>query len=211
MRRVVDLTHPITDGMPVFPGDPAVSFRHTREGGYGITELCLGTHVGTHIDAPSHCIAGAHTLDQIPLDALVGWAEVLDLSGKGAGSEITAADLDVFVNRVGEGARVLLRTGWAKHFGEPEFFSGFPGLTEGAALWLTYRKVALLGIEQPSVHPKRHLEVHRALLSSGMALIESVANLDQLTQDRVYLMALPMSLIGLDGAPTRVIAIEGEL
>ena len=106
---------------------------------------------------------------------------------------------------------MLLRTGWGARFGEPEFFTGFPGLTEGAALWLRARKVALLGIEQPSVHPVRHLEVHRALLSVGIVLIESVANLDQLTQDCVYLVALPMNLIGLDGAPARVIAIEGDL
>ena len=82
VRRIVDLTHPITDGMPVFPGDPAVSFEHMHVGGYGITELRLGTHVGTHLDAPGHCIAGGRTLDRIPLEALVGWAEVLDLTNK---------------------------------------------------------------------------------------------------------------------------------
>jgi kynurenine formamidase len=71
--------------------------------------------------------------------------------------------------------------------------------------------VKLLGLEQPSVHAERHLEVHKALLSAGIVLIETLANFEALTQDRVYLVALPLRLAGADGAPARVIAIEGEL
>ena len=93
--------------------------------------------------------------------------------------------------------------------GEPDFFTEFPGLTEGAAKWLTARKVKLLGIEQPSVHAVHHVEVHKALLSYGVVLIESMVNLDLLTCDRVYIAALPINLEGLDGAPVRAIAIEG--
>ena len=78
-------------------------------------------------------------------------------------------------------------------------------------MWLTARKIRLLGIEQPSIHPTHHLELHKALLSTGMALIESLANLDQLSQDRVYLVALPLAVVGLDGSPVRVIAIEGDI
>lgn len=200
--------------MPVFSGDPEVSFEQVhsiREIGYNVTRLCIGTHSGTHVDVPKHCILGEKGVDTLSLDALVGWAEVLDLTDKGPGDDIAAADLDRFADRVGEGARVLLKTGWSSRFGEEGFFSDFPGVTEGAALWLNSRKVSLLGLEQPSVHPKRHLEVHKALLSSGVALIETMANLSEITQDRVYLVALPLKLAGLDGSPVRAIAIEGEL
>lgn len=213
LRKIIDLSHPLCDGMPVFPGDPAVTFEQTQtisQTGYNVTRLCTGTHAGTHLDVPRHCIHGERGVDRVPLDVLVGWAEVLDLPDKGPGSEITAADLDTFASRIEEGARVLVRTGWSKRFGQADFFSDFPGVTEGAALWLTARKVRLFGLEQPSVHPRRHLEVHKALLSAEVVVIETMANLHELTQDRVYLAALPLRLAGLDGSPARVIAIEGD-
>ena len=212
MKRIVDLSYPITNCMPVYPGDPDVHFRlvHTiKEMGYNVTEVTMGVHAGTHVDAPSHCMYSDHTVDGLSLDVLTGWTEVLNLGEVPPNSEITAAHLDVFANRVGEGARVLLRTNWSKHWEQPDFFSDYPGLTEGAAMWLNARKVKLLGIEQPSVHQKYHKEVHEALLSTGMVLIESVANLDQLQCDRVYLVALPLKLVGIEGSPMRVIAMEG--
>jgi len=212
LQKIIDLTHPVTTGMPTFPGDPAVELRAISliaDGGYEVSEIRMGAHTGTHIDAPRHCIPGARAVDKIPLDSLIGWAEVLELGEKPAGYEITAADLDRFADRVTQGSRLLLRTGWGKRFGDLQFFADFPGLTEGAAFWLTSRKVALVGLEQPSTHPKRHLEVHKALLAAGVALVESMANLDQLTLDRVYLIVLPLNLVGLEGAPVRAVAIEG--
>lgn len=214
MPRIIDLSHPISHAMPVFPGDPEVSFEQIHsitEIGYNVTRVCIGTHSGTHIDVPRHCLDDERGADSVPLDALVGWAEVLDLTDRLATSEITATDLDAFANRVEEGSRVLIKTGWSARFGGNEFFTDFPGITKDAALWLAARKVKLLGIEQPSVHAQHHLEVHKILLSTGMVLVESVANLDKVTQDRVYLIALPLRMVGLDGAPTRVIAVEGQL
>ncbi|MCL5103050.1 MAG: cyclase family protein [Armatimonadetes bacterium] len=212
MKRVVDLSHQIQAGMPVFPGDPQVkaSLVHTiMQSGYNVTELTMGTHTGTHVDVPRHCLHSDRAVDGIALDALVGWAEVLDLTDRPEGGEITAADLDAFADRVIEGARVLIRTGWSKRFSEPDFFTGYPGLSAGAAAWLTGRKIKLLGVEQPSVDIEDRTDVHKALLSSGVVLIELLTNLDQLTQDRVYLIALPLNLVGMDGSPMRVVAIEG--
>jgi kynurenine formamidase len=200
--------------MPVFPGDPGVVFDQVafiQHGGYNVTRVTLGTHTGTHVDVPHHCIHSDQTVDRLPLDALVGWAEVLDLGELPHDYEIAAADLDVFEGRVSQGARVLLRTGWSKRFGQPEFFTKFPGLTDGAALWLTSRNVKLVGIEQPSVHKTRHIAVHKALLSGGVVIIESLANLGEITQERVYLVALPLNLAGLDGSPTRVVGITEEI
>ncbi|MCE5314910.1 MAG: cyclase family protein [Armatimonadota bacterium] len=212
MRHIIDLSHPITAGMPVYHGDPEVRCNMVgaiKDSGYNITELVMGTHTGTHMDAPRHCIHTDQGVDSLPLEAMIGWAEVLDVGEKLPCSEITSADLDVFADRVVEGSRVLIRTGWGKRFGSPEFFTDFPDLSEGAALWLTKRKIALLALEQPSVHRKNHVDVHKLLLSTGVVLIESAANMDQITQDRVYMVALPLRLAGLDGSPIRLIAIEG--
>lgn len=212
MKRIIDLTYTISDGMPVWPGDPGVEFTRTAsipQGGYNVTRVSMGTHTGTHIDSPRHVLHDDRGADSIPLDALVGWAEVLDLGELEPCSEITSADLDIFAARVTDGARVLLRTGWGKRWGKPEFFTEFPAISEGAAAWLTARKIKLLGIEQPSVHKTLHIQVHKALLVTGMALIETMANLHEITANRVYIAALPVKLASLDGAPTRVVAIEG--
>lgn len=211
VARIVDLTHPIFDQMPVFPGDPEVSFQTTRsltDGNYQVSRITIGTHAGTHIDAPLHCLTNQDAVDAIPLDQLIGWAEVIDLPIKSKGSEIDIHDLEPFSNRIVEGARILIRTGWSKLFGSQGFFSSFPGLTIDAARWLASRKIALLGIEQPSTHPIHHVETHRILLTGHISLVESLANMELLTRDRVYLVILPMKLVGADGAPVRAIAIE---
>lgn len=212
MKRIIDLTHPIKAGMNVWPGDPGVEFLKVAsisDAGYNCTRITMGAHTGTHVDSPHHVMHDDRGVDAYPMDSLVGWAEVLDLGELAPLTEITSADLDKFAGRVTEGSRVLLKTGWGKRWQQPGFYTDMPGITEGAAAWLTARKIKLLGLEQPSVHTTLDKQVHRALLVTGMVLLETVANMHEITQERVYLAALPMKLAGVDGAPTRVVAIEG--
>lgn len=214
MSRIIDLSYTIDAGMPVYPGDPEVRFDRVQSikgGGYNLTEVRMCSHTGTHMDAPSHCIHTDMGIDKLRLEAMVGWAEVLDVGDKAPCSEITSADLDAFSARVTQVSKVLIKTGWGRHYGESNYYSEFPDLSAGAALWLIKRKISLLAIEQPCVHRKKHVELHKDLLSNGIVLIESVANMDQLTQERVYIAALPLRLAGLDGSPIRMIAIEGEV
>ena len=213
MNKLIDLTYKISDGMPVWPGDPAVQFIRTSvipQNNYNNSKICFGTHTGTHIDSPRHAMHDDRGVDRFDLDALVGWAEVLDFGELAPRAELTSADFDLFAGRVSDGARLLLKTGWGKRWGQPGFFTDFPGISEGAAAWLAARKIKLLGIEQPSVHALRGLSVHKALLSTGMVLLETVANMSEICVDRVFLAALPLNLAGLDGAPTRVVAIEED-
>jgi len=209
--RIVDLTHPIAGGMPVFPGDPPVRFdpaASAAEGGYNVTRVSFGTHAGTHVDVPQH-IGGDGTVDRLDLEACIGPAEVVDLTGKGPNSEITAADMERFSARIRPGCRLLLRTDWSKRSGEGSFFCDFPGITPDAAEWIAARSVRLLGLEQPSVHPQYHAEVHAILLNAGIVLVETMANLASLRQDGVWLVVLPLKLAGLDGSPVRAVGIEG--
>jgi kynurenine formamidase len=202
----------VKQGMDVWPGDPGVEFKKVAtisENGYNCTRLTMGAHTGTHVDSPHHVMHDDRGVDVYPMDSLVGWAEVLDLGELAPMADIRSADLDKFAGRVPQGARILLKTGWGKRWGQPGFYTEFPGLSEGAVAWLQARKVKLLGLEQPSVHTTLDKQVHKALLVSGMVLLETVGNMHEIVKDRVYLAALPMKLCGLDGAPSRVIAVEG--
>jgi len=210
--RIVDLTHPITDKMPVYPGDPAVEFTRIStvpDQDYNITDIRFGTHAGTHVDAPYHVLDGRATVDRVDLEVLIGPAEVLDLCEKKPKSEIEVADLERFAHRIKPGCRLLIRTDWSTRFGQPGFFTDGPGIAPAAAKWLASKRVQLLGMEQPSVSGKHSLEVHSILLDAGIVLVETMANLAELREERVWLIVLPLKLTGLDGSPARAVAIEG--
>lgn len=212
MKRIIDLTYPIRAGMAVWPGDPAVEFTKTgtiAESGFNTTLITMGTHTGTHTDSPRHVMHDDRGVDCYPMESLMGWAEVLDMGELKPRAEITSADFDKFAKRVPEGGKILLKTGWGKRWGQPEFYTDFPGISEGAVAWLQARKIKLLGLEQPSVNTQLNRQIHKGLLVSGMVLLETLGNMQDLQAERVYLVALPMKLAGIDGAPTRVIAIEG--
>ena len=211
MKRIIDLTYKITAGMPVWPGDDEVNFTKTSTippNDYNNTTVTLGAHTGTHIDSPHHVMHDSRGVDSYALDALIGWAEVLDFGELAPRAEITSADLDLFESRVSECASRLLKTGWGRRWNKPEFFTEFPGISEGAAAWLQARKIKLLGIEQTSGHTSRGKQVHKALLTTGMVLLETAANMHEITSERVFIAAMPVNFVGLDGAPTRIVAME---
>jgi kynurenine formamidase len=194
---VVDLTHPIEPGMPVFPGDPEVRFHGCldySDHGFRVTELQFGTHAGTHLDAPAHFLPGAGTVEAISLEKLVGPASVVDPHDP--------------PRSFAPGERVLLRTGWSSRWGTDDYFTGFPGIERDLVERLAAAPVALLGLETPTLHPdaEEDAALHRLLLGRGVVLVENLVSLDRLTGP-FTLVALPLPFRGLDGSPCRVIAL----
>lgn len=211
--RLVDLTHPLADGDEAYPGDPGVSYEtvhRVEEGGYHVTLIKMGSHVGTHLDAPRHIDDRGLTVERLELAKCIGPARVVDadLSASGA---ITRANIDLDPAALTGGDRILFRTGWAKERRGNRFFSEFPDLDLGLARILADRGVVLVGLEQPSVHKTLHKEVHRTLLDKEVVLVEALANLDQLTSKEVFLMCLPLPHVGLDGGEVRAVAWEPRL
>lgn len=210
--RLVDLSHPLRDGDEAYPGDPGVSYEVAHEigeQGYHVTLIKMGSHVGTHLDAPRHIDDRGATVDLLDLAKLVGPAYVVDVA-LSEDEGITESDLDIEVEELPRGARLLFRTGWASKRGSREFFTDFPDLDLGLAQGLAARKVALIGLEQPSVHKIEHLEVHRVLLEAGVVVVEALANLDALRTKEVFLACLPLPHVGLDGAAVRAVAWESS-
>jgi len=211
--RFIDLTHPIGQGTPVWPGDPGPEFRErasVEKHGYSVHAMVLSDHTGTHLDAPSHVIRGGITLEQIPLETLIGRAVLLDLTAKGAKDVIGREDLEPYADRLEAGGRVLVKTGWDRHFNTPAFYENFPCFTLEAAKYLVSKKIILLGMDVPSPSPMDDPDqaIHRAFLGSGVVLLESLRNLTLLRKAECDLIALPPLFKGLSGSPCRVVAVE---
>ena len=213
MRRIIDLSLPITveDPRGTVRMEP---YRTIADHGAMITLVTFDTHLGTHLDAPCHQIAGAPTLDQLDLAKCIGPAEVIYLSFKIPPHHlITVADLEPYADRIRPGGRMLIRTDWNLRFGRPDWTTGYPAFTVESAQWLADRDVVLIGIDTPSVAPvylgmRITNEVHWPLLRKEIVLVEGLTNLHQLTRQTVTFVALPLNLVGKDGCPVRAIAVE---
>jgi len=192
-----DLTLPLRPGMPVLEGDPAVEFTVVRShdaDGYELTRISLGSHAGTHLDAPRHFFAAGATIDQYPLDRLVGPGVIVDCRSLPGAGEIDRA---LLAERLGpfalvQGGIVLLQTGGAL-------------LSLEAAHLLLDAGVGLVGTDAPSLDAPPH-PVHRLLLSRGVLLAENLTGLEQAGPGPVTCAFLPLRIVGTDGAPVRAIA-----
>ncbi len=201
----IDVSVPIREGMPVWPGD--TPFRMTRVSDLAagdhntLSELRLGAHTGTHVDAPAHFIAGAATIDMLPLDSLVGECRVLELLSEEA---ISAEELRSRDIRPGE--RILLKTRNSALWADDAFHEGFTYLSTPAAQWLAEVRPRCVGIDYLSVGGFHHngTEVHRALLGAGVSLIEGL-DLSAVKEGVYELVCLPLRLVGAEGAPARAL------
>jgi arylformamidase len=213
MVRYIDLTFPVEEGMPFWPGDSGPEFREVKSlerDGYAVQTICFSNHLGTHLDAPSHVVRGGMTLDRIPLETLIGKAVLIDFSYKGKKDRITRKDLRAHGGGLREGARVLIRTGWDSHYGSALFFQDFPCLTLGAALELAERRIALLGMDTPSPSPVDDPEqgIHKTLLEAGIVLLECLTNLHRIKGNECELIVLPPLFKGFSGSPCRAVAVQ---
>jgi len=207
--NIVDLSHPLVHGAPAFPNDPKLAIiphGTVATHSYNISQVLIGTHQGTHLDAMFHFFDDGRTLDQMPLDWFYGPARVLHLP-KAPNTEITVADLHPHETHLTAEAKIILNTGWHRHFGQPDFFTSFPSLTLEAARYLASRRIRLLGLDTPT--PGRQwLELHHILLAKDVEIVvvESLANLDALPATFTF-AGFPLNFAGRDGSPIRAVAI----
>lgn len=203
-----DVSLPISDELPVWPGDPGISMTLSsslaRGGTANVTRLTMGVHTGTHIDAPYHFEPGGISIDRVSLDVLMGPCRVFDLTG--VEESIGRADLEKrdFNNAV----RILLKTRnsewWAR--GEKTFQKQFIHLREDGAGFLLERGIKLVGVDYLSVERFKSPDhaIHHALLRREVVILEGL-NLSDVPAGDYELLALPIKLKGADGAPTRVV------
>jgi len=208
--KIVDLTQPMANGMPVMEGIEPPQFREladVRVDGYAMSQYMFVNHTGTHVDAPAHQIAGGASLDDIPLDRLVTYAVTIDLTGHEPGP-VGLADLDGQLDQVRTGDLVLFRSDNARNWGTDAYWHGWCYPEALAAQALIDRDVAGVGFDGPSADPvdTDDYELHRLWLGAGKIIIENLASLAELP-DRCRIVVAPLKVRHANGGPARVFAL----
>jgi arylformamidase len=213
-EKATDLTHHLHNGMPIYPGDPSPSFENyatLQKDGVNLTKISMGSHTGTHLDAPRHFIPEGIGIDQIPPVKLIGEAYVADLSKKPIGSGITSQDLRrELEGKIVQDDIVVVYTGCSEHWGEGAIARNYTYLTGDAADYLVSKKVRAVGIDFLSVEKFNAPEpvAHKALLGNGIFIIESLSKaLKEFVGKRFLMICMPIKLQDGDGAPSRVVAV----
>lgn len=203
---IYDLTRCISSGMPVYPGDPPVAITPLLAPPWQISTLRLGSHSGTHLDAPRHRFTNGIGIDEIPPERLIGTGIVIDARGYAAntpiGPEVLAG------NRLQAGMMVMIRTGWEDFWGRDDYFR-HPYLSADLTRMLAECGIALVGIDTPSVDSTVDGgdTAHVILLQAHCLIAENLCNLTALTCGVQYTFAcLPLKIADADGAPARVLA-----
>lgn len=206
---VVDLTHRIESGMPVFPGTPQPKIEHcltVLKDGFAETRLDMFSHTGTHMDAPAHMLINGPTLDSLPAERFTGRAFCIDVREEEA---ITASILQPFEPVLGKVDFLLLATGWDQKWGADDYFHSFPVLTEEAARWLVRFDLSGIGTDCISFdsHDSSLYPVHHILLNKGFVLIENLKGISRLAGTTFGFICTPVHFEGSDGAPVRALAL----
>ena len=190
-----------------WPGDPEFHIDRIHDYANGdelvLSHIDLGVHTGTHMDAPLHFVRGGATIDQIPLDATVGRARLIQINHQEC---VTLAELQAANIQPGE--RILLKTANSDgRWNTPEFKKDFVYISHEAAQYLASLPIRAIGVDYLSVGGfyKDGPETHRALLGAGIWVIEGL-NLAALSNGPYELICLPLKLMGAEGAPARAIA-----
>jgi arylformamidase len=210
--KIFDISRTLSNELAPWPGDTQFHFDLKWKMAEGATvnvgAINMGVHNGTHADALFHFDEGGDPIDRMPLDAYVGDAVVVDLTGLFEGfdqtRQIGVADLEEFSASLEQAPRLLLKTGvWKDSKVFPEWI---PVIASDVPEWLRERKVKLLGLDLPSVDPieAKKLSNHYALAAARIAIVESL-DLSQVEAGVYHFAALPLKIAGSDAGPVRAV------
>ena len=199
---LIDVSVPLRPGMIHYPGDPELHLERVlaiaRGDPANVSRLDFGVHSGTHVDAPNHFLDGEPGVDSVPLDVLVGPAQVVD--GASLSREVSASALQSLA--IPDAAeRLLLKTRNSALWERDSFSEDFVSLDESGARWLVERGVRLIGIDYLSIGDEA---AHKVLLRAGVVPLEGL-DLRRVEPGSYRLICLPLRIEGSDGGPARVL------
>lgn len=209
MTTVLDLTHTLAEGMPVYPGTEPPTFQQATtvaQDGFAEKRVTLYSHTGTHIDAPAHMLADSPTLDQLEVGHFVGQACAIAAVGQAVIEKPVLAAQAALIKGCDF---VLFHTGWSRYWGQERYFTEFPVLSLEAAQWLAEQGLKGVGFDAISVDPVGTTDFrnHFVFFRAGMICIENLTGLAALIGRRFLFSCLPLKLAEADGSPVRAVAI----
>ena len=214
--KVIDLTHTISENMPVYPGTegPKLTAANTYEKhGFKETLLMMFSHTGTHMDSPAHLFAKGTTLDSFPVEQFVGKGLVIDCSGLHEGERIAMRYIESVREKADQAEFILFRTDWDKRWGTSSYFGEYPYITEEIAEYLISSRKKGVGLDVIGIDPisDGNLTIHKKLFSgSEIVVIENLTRLEEIGDEIFTFCALPIKFDSADGAPIRAIAILND-
>lgn len=201
--RLIDLSQPIYNSMPVYPGDTATTLKQAaflEKDFYNNYRLDTGMHAGTHIDSPMHLTNSSQYICEAPLDSFFAPGILLDVRNMPVIEY--KAEYDLLIK---PGCIVLFYTGWDRFYGMDEYYSNHPCISMELCRSLIDKKIKMLGLDCPSPD-KPPFEVHKMLFRNNIYLMENMANLEKLLGvDGFEVIALPLK-IKADSSPVRAVA-----
>ena len=221
-KELIDLTHPLHEGVPTWSGRCGFRLEIRLDYDQGLRVHSFKSHagIGTHMDAPSHFIPGGLNIDQIPLEHLLAPACVLDLR-EFAGPDflVELRYVESYEKKYGPipaGAVVIAFTGWDRYWNQPEKYRNpdktgkmhFPGFSAACAEALSQRPIAGIGIDTLSPDgANKGFPVHLAMLGAGKYILENLAALERMPAKGAFILSLPIPLVGASESVIRAIAL----
>ncbi len=207
--KIYDISWPISPAMTEYKQNKTVTFTETKsfdKDGVRDSTICMGTHTGTHVDAPTHFLKDGKSINEINIDRLLGHAIVLDLMM--AIDAITQDDLARY--EMNEGDIVLLRTSNSASGSTDQFNSDFIYLDPSGARYLASKKVKAVGIDYLGIErgDPEHA-THTTLMKADIVIIEGL-RLSHVPAGSYFIVCLPLALIGLEAAPARAVLMSDE-
>ena len=220
--NIVDLTHPLSPTAPSWDG--SCGFEHhaiwdyetcTTQVKFRVQHITMHAGIGTHMDAPAHCIPGGKTIDELSLESLISPCIVIDISQHAHEAyQCAPSDIQTFERKYGKipkHAFVIIRTGWDAYWTQPKKYRNnlrFPTIALDTAKLLLEREIAGLGIDTLSPDNESNgYQVHQIILGAGKYLVENVSSSSKLPPVGSFSMALPMMIQDGTEAPIRLIAL----
>jgi len=208
--RIVDLAHPVSEDMPVYPGSEAPLLQEgcsIEEDGFLERKISFYSHTGTHIDAPAHLLKGGKTLDALPVDHFYGKAFVINCKNIGS-KQIGLSLIEPYKKNIQDVNFVLMYTGWDKYWSDDRYFKDYPLLSLESAEWLSsfnFKGVGFDTISADSVDTENY-HIHKVFLKKNIIIIENLKNLERLTGTTIMLSCFPLNFVNADGSPVRAVA-----
>jgi len=209
--RILDISVPVSPGLPVWPGDPEIVLEQYRAISKGNTStdsrLACSVHSGTHVDAPAHFFENGATVEQLPLDVLIGRATVVEVLN----DDIITPEILEARALPAETRRLLFKTKNSALWGDRDhqFNPDFVALSSESAKWMANKGIKLVGIDYLSIQLFKDAEplTHRILLAAGIIILEGL-NLQGVNPGEYQLICLPLKLAGSEGAPARTVLVQ---